>query len=142
MRVGVSVIAAHLTVGLVDEWVTRMAYETVADRSGSDALRATIGIVLDVKARQSLFFDEDARRRLGESEKAAKLTRRFLTTTGWPLGAITHTAQDRAFFEREVFGGDEGAARAAQIETRVAALPGIDGKTAAEVRAHLIGATA
>lgn len=140
MRVGVAIIAAHLAVGLVDEWVTRQAYEAVAAHTDNADLRATIALVLEVKARQSLFFDEEARRRLAESEKAAKLTRKFLATTGWPLGAIVHTAEDREFFERQVYGGPEGQSRAAQLESRVAALPGIDAATAARVRAHLAGA--
>jgi hypothetical protein len=135
--VGTPIVAVHMTVGLIDEWITRAAYKRLVQTSGSTALASTIDMVLDVKRRHSLFFDDEARRRLSESAKAARLTRTALHSAAWPLGAIDRSDDDRSFFEGFTFGGSEGHARAAAIGSAVATLPGIGDQVAATITARL-----
>jgi len=123
---GVPVIGVHMTMGLVDEWVTRAAYERLAASADSVALSSTIDLILDVKARHAQFFEEEANSRLGESGKAISQTRRMLTHQAWPIGAIDRAALDRSFFENYVFGGSAGLSRAEAIGARTGALPGMD----------------
>jgi hypothetical protein len=95
-------------------------------------------MILDVKKRHADFFDDETRRRLAESDRAVKLTRKTLMTASWPIGAVDRAADDRTFFETYVFGGEEGLASAADIEARVAALPGLDGRIGEAVARKLL----
>jgi hypothetical protein len=126
IRLGVPIIAVHVTTGLIDEWITRAAYVRLAAASKSAALASTVSMILDVKQRHADFFEDETRRRLDESPRAAKLTRKALLKAAWPIGAVDRAALDRDFFESYVFGGEAGVASAAAIEARVAALPGLD----------------
>jgi hypothetical protein len=83
-------------------------------------------MILDIKQRHADFFEDETRRRLEESPRAAKLTRSSLRKAAWPIGAVDRSAADRDVFEQYVFGGEAGAASAAAIEAQVAALPGLD----------------
>jgi hypothetical protein len=125
MAQGVPIIALHMTMGLVDEWVMRAAYQRLATRSGSPALAATVAIVLDVKQRHADFFHDEAVRRLLDSKRAVRQTRRTLPKIAWPIGSIDRAALDRSFFESYVFGGSEGDAAALRIGAQITALPGI-----------------
>ncbi|PRY67117.1 hypothetical protein B0I08_10710 [Glaciihabitans tibetensis] len=122
---GVPIIALHMAMGLVDEWVMRAAYERLAARSESAALSSTVALILDVKKRHAAFFEDEAVRRLTDSARAVRQTRRTLPRIAWPIGSIDRAAIDRSFFESYVFGGDEGAARARDLGTQVSALPGM-----------------
>jgi hypothetical protein len=138
IRLGVPIVAVHTTTGLIDEWVTRAAYLRLAAQSKSAALASTISMILDVKKRHQDFFDDESRRRLTESPRAVALTRKTLLTASWPIGAVDRAADDRSFFEAYVFGGDAGVASASEIETRVAALPGLDDRIGSAVARKLL----
>ncbi len=125
---GVPIIGVHVTTGLVDEWVTRAAYDRLDASSQSSALSATIATIVAVKERHVSFFDDEARRRLADDPKAVALTRTSLERQAWPLGAIDRAGEDRSFFEKSVFGDDAGRERAADIGRRVAGLPGMDSR--------------
>ncbi|MFM9918885.1 hypothetical protein [Lacisediminihabitans sp. H27-G8] len=125
---GVPIIGVHVTTGLVDEWVTRAAYDRLDASSQSSALSATIATIVAVKERHVSFFDDEARRRLADDPKAVALTRTSLERQAWPLGAIDRAGEDRSFFEKSVFGDDTGRERAADIGRRVAGLPGMDSR--------------
>ncbi len=126
IRLGVPIVAVHTTTGLVDEWITRAAYMRLAAKSKSAALASTISMILDVHKRHQAFFDDESRRRLADSPRAAALTRKTLMTASWPIGAVDRAEEDRAFFEHYVFDGEEGVASASEIESQVAGLPGMD----------------
>jgi hypothetical protein len=140
--VGPTIVAVHTTTELVDQWVTRAAYERIAEVSDNRALRSTVELILDVKARHEEFFFDESVRRLSESERAARLTRRSLRAMAWPIGAADHSDEDRTFFERYVFGNaagsSAGAAAADAIATRIAELPRIGSRVAQTVRGRLV----
>jgi len=138
IRLGVPIIAVHTTTGLVDEWITRAAYVRLAAQSKSAALASTISMILDVKKRHQEFFDDESRARLTESPRAVQLTRKALLHASWPIGAVDRAADDRSFFESYVFGGEAGVASAAEIETQVAALPGLDDRVGEAVARKLL----
>ena len=125
---GVPIIGVHVTSGLVDEWITRAAYDRLEAASANPALSSAIATVLSVKARHVAFFDHEARERLADDPRAVSLTRRSLERQVWPLGAIDRSDDDRTFFTSFVFGGDDGRERAAEIGQRVAQLPGMDSR--------------
>ena len=138
IRLGVPIIAVHTTTGLVDEWITRAAYLRLAAQSKSAALASTISMILDVKKRHQEFFDDESRRRLTDSSRAVQLTRKALVHASWPIGAVDRAADDRAFFETYVFGGEAGVACRSEIESQVAALPGLDDRIGYAVARKLL----
>lgn len=136
---GPAVVGAHMAVGLVDDWVLDAAYRRAVDTSGSDALAEALAGILAVKARHTRFFDEETRRRLAVSPRAARLARGEWRRSGMPVGTELLGADDRRFFARFVWSGADGAARAGVIERRIRDLPGIGAVPAARMRADLAG---
>lgn len=132
---GPELVAAHVTTGLIDEWVTTAAYRRLGEIA--PAVRAVADLIIELKERHILFLAEDAQRRLADSARARKLSLKEVKRSAWPLGAIDRSAEDRASFEAVVFGGQDGAARAAEIADRIAALPGL-GAAAPIVAARLV----
>lgn len=131
---GAELVAAHVTTGLIDEWVTTAAYERLG--AMAEAVRPVADLIIDLKKRHIQFLSQETNRRLEESPRARKLALKEVTRSVWPLGAIDRSATDRTYFENAVFGGAEGAARVAEIEGLIAALPGM-GPAAPAVAARL-----
>jgi hypothetical protein len=115
---GPQIVAAHVTTGLTDEWITQAAYRRLGELAGG--LHAVVGRIIEIKDRHIRFLAEEAQRRLAASPRASKLTR-----------------TDRTFFETIVFGTPAGAAEAVRIRDLIAALPGL-ASVAPTVSARLI----
>ena len=134
---GDAVVAAHLTAGLVDEWVLRVAYDVLADCAGNSALTSVIDRITPVKRRHREFFASEAERRLRGGERAVRLTRTALRRAVWPIGAVRRSAEDRERFGHAVFAGADGHERAAAIGARVAGLSGLTEAVGAAVARSL-----
>lgn len=132
---GPELVAAHVTTGLIDEWITTAAYRRLGEIAF--AVRPVTDLIVELKGRHILFLAEDAQWRLAGSARARQLSVKEVKRSAWPLGAIDRSAEDRSAFEAVVFGGTEGAARAAAIAAQIAALPGL-GAVAPIVAARLV----
>jgi hypothetical protein len=120
---GPQIVAAHVTTGLTDEWITQAAYRRLAELASG--LQSVVELVLSVKDRHIRFLAEEAQRRLAASPRASKLTRREIRQAVWPIGAVERSDEDRSFFERIVFGRPDGEREARNIAEMLAALPGL-----------------
>lgn len=133
---GADIVGAHVTAGLVDEWVTSAAYRRLA------SVAASLGVMVEhvqgVKERHLCFLGEEARRRLAASTRVQRFTRRELRRQAWPVGAIERSADERGFFERIVFGTPEGGRDARAIGELVAGLPGMGASVGSAVAARLV----
>jgi hypothetical protein len=132
---GPQIVAAHVTTGLTDEWITQAAYRRLGELA--DGLHAVVGRIIEIKDRHIRFLAEEAQRRLAASPRASKLTRLEIKRAAWPIGAVDRSADDRTFFETVVFGTPAGAVEARRIQDLVAALPGL-ASVAPTVSARLI----
>jgi hypothetical protein len=132
---GPQIVAAHVTTGLVDEWITQAAYRRLGDLA--DGLHAVVGRIVAIKDRHIRFLAEEAQRRLAASPRASKLTRTEIKRAAWPIGSVDRAADDRTFFEAIVFGTPQGAKEAGRIRDLVAALPGL-ASVAPTVSARLV----
>jgi hypothetical protein len=132
---GPQIVAAHVTTGLTDEWITEAAYRRLGELA--DGLHAVVGRIIEIKDRHIRFLAEEAQRRLAASPRASKLTRIEIKRATWPIGAVDRSADDRTFFETVVFGTPAGALEARRIQDLVAALPGL-ASVAPTVSARLI----
>jgi len=120
---GPQIVAAHVTTGLADEWITQAAYRRLGELASG--LHSVVELVLSIKDRHIRFLAEEAQRRLAASPRASKLTRTAIRQAVWPIGAVERSDDDRTFFERVVFGTPEGAAEARHISEMLGALPGL-----------------
>jgi hypothetical protein len=137
MGLGVPIIGVHMTSGLVDEWIMESAYQQLSADTTSKGLRSTIAIILEVKKRHAAFFLDETRRRLAESARSVKQTRKALALAVFPIGAVDRAADDRDFFDTWLFAGDQGRARLGAIENLVSQLPGMDQTVAASIARRL-----
>jgi len=138
IKIGTPIVAVHMASGLIDEWITRAAYDRAVEVAESAALTNIVARVLGLKARHSEFFEQEARRRLSSTPRAVKLANRTLGRMAWPIGSIGRSDQTRAFFEQFTFGSISGAARALELERQIGSLPGITSDVAAQIRERLV----
>ncbi|MEL4318689.1 hypothetical protein WJX64_06735 [Leifsonia sp. YIM 134122] len=134
---GESIVAVHVASGLVDDGMLRATYERVIELSDNPEIARALGEVIDLKARHSRFFEEEAVHRLLESPRAVRLTRRELRRDVLPIGAIALAPSDRVFFTGFTFAGDSGVERARRVAASVADLPGMDDGTVHAVQLRL-----
>ncbi len=132
---GPQIVAAHVTTGLIDEWITQAAYRRLGELAGG--LHAVVNRIIQIKDRHIRFLAEEAQRRLAASPRASKLTRLEIKRAAWPIGAVDRSDDDRTFFETIVFGTPAGAAEAGRIRDLVASMPGL-ASVAPTVSARLI----
>jgi len=132
---GTQLVAAHVTTGLVDEWISQAAYRRLGE--AASVLSGLAERLAALKDRHIAFLAEEAERRLAASARAVKLTRKAIAQAAWPIGATEIPDADRRFFETFVFGGEAGRASAAGIAERLAALPGLGQAQGAAVAARL-----
>ena len=120
--IGVPMIALHMTLGTVDEWLTQAAYARISSIEGNQQLTETVEHLLKLKRRQLSFFEPQARFRLAESPRAPRLTRRRLAKTPWPIGAKAEPRTETDHFFRHAFGS--APETIAELDARVDTLPG------------------
>ncbi|MEO5921280.1 MAG: hypothetical protein ABIQ01_09065, partial [Pseudolysinimonas sp.] len=132
---GPQIVSAHVTTGLIDEWITQAAYRRLGELAGG--LHSVVDRIITIKDRHIRFLSEEAQRRLAASRRASKLTRIEIKRAAWPIGSVDRAAADRTFFEQIVFGTPEGADEASRISDLVAALPGL-ASVAPTVSARLV----
>jgi hypothetical protein len=120
---GPQIVAAHVTTGLADEWITQAAYRRLGELASG--LQSVVDMVIAIKDRHIHFLAEEAQRRLAASPRASKLTRAAIKQAVWPIGAVERSDDDRSFFEQVVFGTPNGRAEALRIQDLLAALPGL-----------------
>lgn len=132
---GPQIVAAHVTTGLIDEWITQTAYRRLGELAGG--LHAIVGRIITIKDRHIRFLADEAQRRLAASPRASRLTRLEVKRAAWPIGSVDRAAEDRTFFEQIVFGTPEGVTEATRIRDLVAALPGL-ASVAPTVSARLV----
>jgi len=120
--VGIPMTAVHMALGTVDEWVTQMAYTRITALQPHTELGRTLSLLLEVKERQLLFFEAQARYRLLHSPRARSITRRKLAKNPWPIGARAQPKDDTAFFYRYLFASVPETITT--IDARIDTLPG------------------
>lgn len=123
--VGVPMIAVHMTLGTIDNWLNQAAYVRLIALEKNAQLHETITAFLELKERQLTFFEAQARYRLTESKQARRITRKRLAKTPWPIGAKAEPRHETEFFFSYLFGGAQNLL--AELDARVDSLPGQSG---------------
>lgn len=123
--VGVPMIAVHMALSTVDEWLNQAAYARIAELDPNPQLATTLRTFIEIKARQLRFFEAQARFRLTESKKARSLTRRRLAKTPWPIGATAEPREETRYFFSYLFADIMNVVD--DIDARIDTLPGQSG---------------
>jgi hypothetical protein len=132
---GAQIVAAHVTTGLIDEWISQAAYRRLGE--AATVLAKLASRLVELKDRHVAFLAEEAERRLTASARAVTLTKKAIAQAAWPIGATEIPDADRSFFETAVFGDAEGRTAAARIAERIASLPGLGAEQGETVAARL-----
>ncbi|MEQ1735930.1 MAG: hypothetical protein ABL886_05965 [Rhodoglobus sp.] len=123
--IGVPMIAVHMTLGTVDEWLTQAAYGRIVALDPNAEFDKTVTTFLSIKQRQLSFFEAQARFRLTESAKAQRLTRKRLAATPWPIGAKAEPDTETRFFFEKLFVTAPDVVH--ELDARIDTLPGQSG---------------
>lgn len=123
--IGLPMIAVHMSLGTVDQWLSQAAYARVGELASNAQLSETLAAFTALKERQLEFFEAQSRYRLTESKQARKLTRRRLAKTPWPIGAKAEPDSETAFFFDQLF--VPVPELVTELDVRIDSLPGQSG---------------
>lgn len=140
--IGEDVIATHVTRGTIDEYWTREVYTAIADAERRPELTVLLDRFADVRSRHRVFFEEEAVRRLQETEGARRLTRAMLARRFLPTGMREEPRAETRHVFRSLFPDARSRGRIARIDRRIDALPGLGGLRVMQRAAQRVGAAA
>lgn len=126
-RAGEDMIAVHMTMGAIDEWITQGAYARAIELDDHSELVKMVTTVIPIAERQLSFFEASAQDRLARSEGARVLTRKRTNDAKWPIGVDEQPKAETEFFFQYLF--ESAPQLVDEIDARAAALPGLDGLT-------------
>jgi len=126
-RLGEDMIAVHMALGTIDEWMTQAALTRIAALDPNPALVAIVDTLVGVQARQLEFFEAQARDRLGFSDRTRAVVTKQLSAARWPIGAGAEPESETRFFYSYLFASDPAVG--AGIDAKISTLPGQEGLT-------------
>ncbi len=135
--VGDDIIAVHMAVGAIDEWIMHAAYRRVAELDDHPRLRRTVATFVEIKTRHLEFFEAEARERLAGSQRARRLTRSRLPRASWPPHARRRPGSADAGFFGHLFAATPVVVN--QLDRQIRTLPGLE--SLALVRATVAAST-
>jgi hypothetical protein len=140
--IGEDVIATHVARGSIDEYWTREVYIALAEAEGRPEFTELLDRFAEERSRHRVFFEEEAMRRLAETEGARRLTRRMLSGRFLPTGMREEPAAETRVVFRSLFPGARSRGRIARIDRRIDAFPGQGDLRAMQRAAQRVGAAA
>jgi len=124
-RVGEDMIAVHMTLGTIDEWMTQAALTRIVELDPNPALATIVEKLLAVQARQLEFFEAQSRDRLAAAEHTRVVVAQQIKAAQWPIGADAEAKSETDFFYSYLFASKPGIA--AGIDAKISTLPGQEG---------------
>jgi len=124
-RLGEDMIAVHMTLGTIDEWMTQAALTRIVELDPNPALEAIVDRLLRVQERQLEFFEAQARDRLVAADHTRVVVARQIAGAQWPIGAEAEAKSETDFFYSYLFASAPGTA--AGIDAKISTLPGQEG---------------
>lgn len=138
--IGEDVIATHVTRGTIDEYWTREVYSVLSDTEDRPELTELLATFADVRSRHRVFFEEEAMRRLAETDGARRLTRAMLSRRFLPTGMREEPRAETQHVVRSLFPDARFRGRIARIDRRIDAFPGQSGLRVMQRAAQRLGA--
>jgi hypothetical protein len=119
--------AVQMTWGAVNEWTTQAGYGRLATKARSPVLNELLRRIMRQEGRHIDFYAAEAKRRLGASRIAQRLTRLALQQWWKPVGSGVMPETEVRFLVSHLFGDEEGTKVAKRIDRQVDRLPGLEG---------------
>jgi hypothetical protein len=140
--IGNDFIATHMTWGAINEWCTHSGYSRFVASESHPVLTEILKRIAKQETRHIAFYASQARERLASSRKAQKLTR-FALDRGWSIvGAGVMPDGEVRHLLSYLYGGPAGLTEARRIDTKIDALPGLEGLHLVERQLHKYGIAA
>lgn len=137
------VIALHMTWGAINELSTLTGYKRVIAQTEHPVLRELLARIIKDERRHYAFYYVQARMRLDGNRRAQRLVRWALSRFWAPVGTGVRPQAETDFVVACLFGGEDGAAAVAEMETELSKLPGLNGMTIiSRARAEAVRRTA
>jgi len=125
--VGPDFVAVHMTWGAVNELSTLAGYERLVARTQHPVLKSLLTRIVKDERRHFAFYRSQARMRLAASPRARRITRWALQHLWAPVGTGVTPQAETDYVVLTLFGDSEGRRAIEQLDSTVAALPGLDG---------------
>jgi len=123
-------LAIHMSVGVLNEWLTQMAYFTMAELAHDPVVRSALQAIGRQEAKHAGFYRRQAATLLASSWSSRLLVRQYMTTGRWvPVGGALHDRSDAAAFHQLLSSHSAFADRAARTDEKFQALAGMQGLT-------------
>jgi rubrerythrin len=120
-------VAVHMTWGVINELSTLHGYHRLVATTEHPVLVQLLERIIKDERRHFAFYRAQARRRLGVSRQARTVTRWALEHLWAPVGTGVRPQHETDFVIACLFGGDEGASAAMEIDRTLGELPGLEG---------------
>jgi hypothetical protein len=124
-KLGEDMIAVHMTLGTIDEWLTEAALTRILELDPNESLKAVVDTLIGVKARQLEFFEAQARDRLAVGETTRAVVQKQLRAAQWPVGAAGEAGSETRFFFSYLFAAAPDTVAA--LDAKISTLPGQEG---------------
>jgi hypothetical protein len=122
-------VALHMTWGALNELSTLTGYRLLAERSQHRILVALLSRIIKDELRHFAFYRAQARLRLERSASARRVTRWAMERLWAPVGTGVRPQAETDFVISWLLAGEEGRTTAAEMDARIAGLPGLSGIT-------------
>ena len=120
-------VALHMTWGAVNELSTLNGYHRLIATTEHPVLVDMLRAIVKDERRHFAFYRSQARMRLGRSPSARRMTRWGLEHLWAPVGTGVRPQEETDFVIAYLFGGEAGAAMAAEMDATLGGLPGLEG---------------
>lgn len=125
--IGADFVAAHMARGLLDTLISRLAYQRLAALDNRPDLVQLVERIQAVKTPHLTFYELQAHERLARSIRAQRLTRLMLSVLWrWP-GSRYEDRHLTSAVIRDLLGDPDCRAMVAEVDERIARLPGLAG---------------
>ena len=124
-------LAAHMTMGVLNEWLTQYSYFALASVSPDPTVAGALRSIAKQEAKHASFYRQCAESQLRRSTVARRFVRWYLTSGRWePAGGSIHADADTAAFVRFLVDtSDDISADANRFDLRLQTMPGLAGVT-------------
>lgn len=122
-------VALHMTWGAANELSTLTSYRRLIATTRHPILVQLLQAVIKDERRHFAFYRAQARMRLARSEQARRITRWTMQHLWAPVGTGVRPQAETDHVVLTLFGDADGAVATKEMQSTMAALPGLEGST-------------
>ncbi|GAA2172278.1 ferritin-like domain-containing protein [Agrococcus versicolor] len=125
--VGNDFVAVHMTWGAANEYSANAAYHRLAKMQSHPVLTPLLKRIAIQESKHIAFYATQARKRLESSRKARVITRFVMSKVWQPVGSGINTDDEVTHVMTHLFQGPDGRKLIRDMDTKISALPGLEG---------------